>query len=148
MEDSRPPVSGDFKATDEVTSQVLPAQALPVSLSGEVLTFGHGPNLLCRPTEEVRDLGNDRNYSEVSIERCAVCGQHWLLFRHQEEAFTGSGLWYRLPLSESEAQDVTKEDARLRFERAFWYWAGGSYFDSAGFRRSGKLIIAPYIGIR
>ncbi len=97
--------------------------------------------------ERLRDVGTDRNYSDIDLQICPRCAQIWLRFAHVEEGFSGSGLWYLVPLTEEAADRVTIDNARACFEMAPEYWAGGSYFNSTGFKRSGRLIIAPYIGI-
>lgn len=89
--------------------------------------------------ESVRFIGTDSGWSDISLQSCPRCGQLWLHLADEESAFSGSGLWYLMPLSQQDAEAVTAEDARARFEAAPEYWAGGSYFNSTGFKRSGRL---------
>src|SRR5215211_4586612 len=39
-------------------------------------------------------LGLDSQLAEVSVLVCRNCGQHWLRYFYEVEAFTGSGRWY------------------------------------------------------
>ena len=96
---------------------------------------------------QVKAIGRTASYSYISVARCTLCGTHWLEFAHEEEGFTGSGLWYKVPIPVEDIESITAENARARFETAESYWGGGSYFGGKVQQMSGTLTIAPYIGI-
>lgn len=73
-------------------------------------------------------------YADVSIEQCTRCGQRWLRYFFENESFSRSGRWYRGPISEETAQQVTPDNATEILQQIGWYFRGGSYFDSTGSR--------------
>lgn len=75
---------------------------------------------------------------EVSVVTCTLCGTSWLHYLIEQEAFTASGRWYRGLLSSS-APSVAPNTAVEYLESLPWYFAGGSYYNSSGFRRSGEI---------
>lgn len=76
----------------------------------------------------------DGRFADVSIERCASCGQHWLHYAFEIEAFTASGRWYRVCISEVESQTVTASTAVEVMSRRDFHFCGGSYFKTNGLR--------------
>lgn len=86
-------------------------------------------------------LGEDKNYGEVSIETCKICGQKWLRYFYENEAFTKSGRWYRGIISEKEANQITPNNAIEYLENLTWHIRGGSYFETLGDYGSGKIKI-------
>lgn len=73
-------------------------------------------------------------FAEVSVERCKLCGQKWLRYFYEYEAFSKSGRWYRVPISDEEAASVTATTAVQIMCRSSWHFRGGSYFDTTGAR--------------
>ena len=89
-----------------------------------------------------REVGVDEThgrFGEVAIETCRVCGRTWLRYLVEYEAFTGSGRWFRGLVPGDVARKVTPEAAIGVLESLEWYFAGGSYFRSRGFRASGPV---------
>ncbi len=84
------------------------------------------------------DESNGR-YGDVDVETCRACGSRWLRYFVEYEAFPRSGRWYRGRLTDELAASIRAESAARILETLDWYWAGGSFFDSAGFRTSGPL---------
>ncbi len=78
-------------------------------------------------------------YGEVSLKRCKSCGQWWLHYLFELEAFTESGRWFRGMISEEEAKKITPEAAIPFLENMDWYFYGGSYFRTTGKKRSGDI---------
>ncbi len=78
-------------------------------------------------------------YGEVEIETCKFCHTMWLRYFVEYEAFTASGRWFRGILSEKDALTITPENAIAYLESLPWYFAGGSYFQSTGFKTHGKI---------
>ena len=73
-------------------------------------------------------------FGNVSVEQCKQCGQQWLQYLIEEEGFSRSGRWYRVPLSDEEAASVSPVTAVQLLCRRGWHFRGGSYFDSTGAR--------------
>jgi hypothetical protein len=81
----------------------------------------------------------DSIFAQVSLLRCPVCGQHWLRYHYEMEAFTASGRWYLGAIPAEQAELLIAEDARSMLESLSWYFYGGSYFDGRSGRASGSL---------
>jgi hypothetical protein len=89
-----------------------------------------------------RPVGTDTTngrYGEVTIETCRHCGQHWLHYLIEYEAFARSGRWYRGLVSDEVARTVTPEGAVAVLESTTTRYAGGSFFESTGFRHVGAV---------
>ena len=67
----------------------------------------------------------DEKFGEVSTQRCSKCGQQWVRYLLEDEAFSRSGRWY---LGAIDGQ-ITVESARGQLEACLEFWCGGSYFD-------------------
>ena len=78
-------------------------------------------------------------FGEVSVETCAHCGEKWLRYFVEYEAFTASGRWFQGVLAEKDAPTITPENSIAYLESLPWYFAGGSYFGSTGFKTMGKI---------
>ena len=78
-------------------------------------------------------------FGEVSIETCLNCGTKWLRYFVEYEAFTASGRWFRGLITDAEIARITPERAVPFLEQIPWHLVGGSYFQSQGERRSGKI---------
>lgn len=85
----------------------------------------------------------DGRFGEVFIDVCTACGKTWLRYHLEYEAFSKSGRWYRGLLPAEAARTIQPETAVAVLQRLDWYFAGGSYFSSAGFRSTGPLALAP-----
>ncbi len=83
------------------------------------------------------DLTHGR-YGDVTLEKCNACGDLWLRYFVEYEAFSRSGRWFRALISEQLSKTITPEGALAYINRQPWYLAGGSYFQSDGFRTSGE----------
>lgn len=91
---------------------------------------------------ESQDVGVDETkgrFGAVSIETCKLCGRKWLRYLVEYEAFSKSGRWFRGAVPVDTAHTVTPETAIAVLEGLAWYFVGGSYFDSTGFRRAGPV---------
>lgn len=80
-------------------------------------------------------------YGEVSLLRCARCGSLWLHYRVEYEGTTGSGRWYRGPVSELIAGRATPQNAVEIIRRLPWHFYGGSYFRTDGERGAGDIFV-------
>lgn len=89
-----------------------------------------------------REIGVDEakgRFSEVSIETCKRCGSKWLRYFVEYEVFSKSGRWYRGLVTDEAARSATPDSAVAFLESLEWYFVGGSYFESIGFKSSGPL---------
>lgn len=82
----------------------------------------------------------DEIYGEVSVWVCHRCGQIWLKYLYEMEAFTHSGSWYLGALPQ-EIQEVNAQDARSILEKLAGYFYGGSYFAGKTGWSSGKIYL-------
>lgn len=90
-----------------------------------------------------RELGMDRRFAEVSVLVCRDCGQHWLRYFYEIEAFTASGRWYLGAVTPEQISALTSENAKETLERLDWYYYGGSYYEGRSGRTFGKIILNP-----
>jgi hypothetical protein len=81
----------------------------------------------------------DGRYADVTVYRCRACGQHWVHYRVEYEAFSKSGRWARGKISDEAAGTMMPEEAADHIMQQPWYIAGGSYFDSTGFVKRGWM---------
>lgn len=87
----------------------------------------------------VGELGMDERYAEVSLLVCPDCGQPWLRYFYEVEAFSHSGRWYLGALSPGQVAMLRAANARRQLEKVPWYFCGGSYYSGKIFRSSGKI---------
>ena len=80
----------------------------------------------------------DKRFAEVSVLVCRDCGQHWLRYFYQAEAFTGSGRWYLGPVTPEQLSSLTLDKAKGILEGLDWYCYGGGYYQGRSARTSGK----------
>ena len=85
----------------------------------------------------------DANFAEVSILVCPACGQRWLKYFYELEAFTASGRWYLGAITTEQAASLTAEDAKAALEGLSWYFYGGSYFGGQNGRTAGRIMLNP-----
>ncbi len=78
-------------------------------------------------------------FGEVSIQTCNRCGNKWLYYFVEYEAFSESGRWYRGLVTEDVARSVTPETAVTVLENLDWRISGGSYFRSTGRKGTGPI---------
>lgn len=90
-----------------------------------------------------QDLGLDDLFAEVSTLHCPVCGQLWLKYFYEVEAFTASGRWYLGPIATQQALNINAGNARATLENLAWYFYGGSYFGGRTGKASGLLHLGP-----
>lgn len=91
--------------------------------------------------EPFQDLGMDRHFAEVSLLVCRECGQYWLRYFFELEAFTGSGSWYLGPIPAQQRSKLSAETAKSILEGLDWYDYGGSYFHGRRGRTSGPIYL-------
>jgi len=91
----------------------------------------------------VKELGLDSRLAEVSVLICQECGQHWLRYLYEVEAFTGSGRWYLGAITPEQFATLTVEQAKAVLEGLGWYYYGGSYFQGHNGRTSGTVMLSP-----
>jgi hypothetical protein len=70
----------------------------------------------------VNDFGLDSQLAEVSVLICQDCGQHWLRYFYEVEAFTGSGRWYLGAITPAQFATLTVEQAKSTLESLSWYY--------------------------
>jgi hypothetical protein len=85
----------------------------------------------------------DGRFGDVSIATCKVCGKQWLHYQVEYEAFEKSGRWYRGVIAPEMEQAIRPETALAVLGQMEWYFAGGSYFESSGFKSSGAPAVGP-----
>lgn len=91
----------------------------------------------------VKELGLDRRFAEVSVLVCRDCGQHWIRYFYEVEAFTGSGRWYLGAVTSEQLSTLSLEHAKGILEGLDWYYYGGSYYKGQSGRTSGKIVLSP-----
>ena len=91
----------------------------------------------------VKELGLDNHLAEVSVLICQDCGQHWLRYFYEVEAFTGSGRWYLGAITPDQFITLTVEQAKAMLEGLGWYYYGGSYFQGRNGLSSGTITLIP-----
>ncbi len=89
------------------------------------------------------DLGLDSRLAEVAVLICQDCGQHWLRYFYEVEAFTGSGRWYLGAITPEQFATLTPDQAKSMLESLNWYYYGGSYYEGRNGRTSGNIILSP-----
>jgi hypothetical protein len=90
----------------------------------------------------LRDLGEDPTngrYGEVRVETCLKCGRRWLHYAVEYASFSRSGRWFRALVSDAVAAKATPRKAIAIIEASNLRFAGGSYYDSTGFRLIGEV---------
>ena len=90
------------------------------------------------------DIGVDETkgrFGNVDLCRCEDCGQLWLHYFVEYEAFSRSGRWYRGLITPEQATIVTPENAVALLASLPWYFYGGSYFDTTGKQGSGQVYV-------
>lgn len=91
-------------------------------------------------------IGVDKTYGrfgEVSLETCRACRRKWLRYFVEYESFSKSGRWYRGLVSEEIARTVSPEKAIAILQSLEWRFAGGSFFESTGFKSSDPVLVDP-----
>ena len=90
-----------------------------------------------------RELGMTKGYAEVSVLVCPSCGQHWLHYFYEQEAFTASGRWYLGALTPEQLSALTVANAKSMLEGLAWYYYGGSFYDGRIGKASGEIKFVP-----
>jgi hypothetical protein len=90
-----------------------------------------------------KELGMDDNYAVVSLLACPACGQVWLKYFYELEAFTASGRWYLGAVKAEQASLLAAGQAKAVLESLGWYFYGGSYFGGRSGRASGRIYLSP-----
>ena len=90
-----------------------------------------------------RHLGMDNRFAEVSLWVCTKCGQQWLEYFYEMEAFTASGRWYLGAVTADQAAVLTAQNAREMLAVLDWYFYGGSFYGGRSGKTSGTLLLNP-----
>jgi hypothetical protein len=85
----------------------------------------------------------DDNYAEIKLMICSNCGQTWLRYFYEIEAFTASGRWYLGAISDEQASQLTVINAKATLESLSWYFYGGSYYRGRSGKTSGRIYLNP-----
>lgn len=85
----------------------------------------------------------DSHFAEVSVLACQKCGQHWLRYFYDHEAFTASGRWYLGMVTPEQLSGLTADHAKSSLEAMNWYYYGGSYYHGQTGRASGAISLFP-----
>lgn len=85
----------------------------------------------------------DERFADVSVSTCKNCGQHWLRYFYENEAFTRSGRWYLGAVTAEEVARLTTENAKSILETLESYYCGGSYFDGSISKTAGEINLFP-----
>ncbi len=80
----------------------------------------------------------DGRFADVTLLGCR-CGRLWLRYAVEYEAFSSSGRWAAVPISDSDAATMTPEKAPGFIAASPWHVRGGSYFGHAGRRGTGWI---------
>lgn len=78
-------------------------------------------------------------YGEVSIKTCKKCGSKWLHYFVEYESFSRSGRWFRCAIDEKTVVKIEVANAENYLKNADLCFAGGSYFESNGFKNMGEI---------
>jgi hypothetical protein len=92
---------------------------------------------------EVKDLGMDGRWVEVSLWVCRACGQWWLRYFYEVEAFSGSGRWYLGAVTPQQTATLAAEQAKVTLEGLGWYYYGGTHFGGESGRAQGAIRLSP-----
>ena len=83
----------------------------------------------------VKHLGTDKTngrFGEVAVLQCKICGQTWLRYSVEYEAFQGSGRYFMGLITPEIADGLAPEQAVEYLNQLEWHLYGGSYFGSKG----------------
>ncbi len=86
-----------------------------------------------------RSLGVDRDFGEVSVQRCKRCGRLWLHYLIEFEYLPRSGRWFRGVIAPEIAASMSSEKAVEVLGQLDWYYRGGSTFGGKVFKTRGPL---------
>ena len=81
----------------------------------------------------------EEHFAEISLLTCPDCGQKWLRYFYELEAFTVSGRWYLGAIDAQQAAPLTGENAKGILESPGWYFYGGSYYGGKFEKTSGRI---------
>ncbi len=90
-----------------------------------------------------KELGLDSRFAEVSLLVCRDCGQHWLRYFYEVEAFTNSGRWYLGAITPEQFATLTCAQAKDVLARLNWYYYGGSYYAGRSGKTAGEIVLSP-----
>ena len=89
------------------------------------------------------ELGMDEHFGTASLLICSLCGQRWLKYFYEIEAFTASGRWYLGSISAEQASQISVDNAKTTMEGLNWYFFGGSFYGGKSGKTSGKILLFP-----
>lgn len=88
---------------------------------------------------ERREVGDDSDFGEVSVNKCKRCGRDWLEYFIEYESFSAAGRWFRGVVAPEAANSVKPSEAKATLESLEWYFRGGSAFGGRVVKTSGAL---------
>ena len=91
---------------------------------------------------KVKFIGIDETngrFGEVNIWQCKRCGQHWLHYLVEYEAFSKSGRYF-MGLIPPELAETLSPDAAVDYlSKLDWHLYSGSYFDGRKGKSTGQV---------
>jgi len=96
-------------------------------------------NYLVFDSKEIGIDHKNGRYGEVSIKTCKKCGSKWLHYFAEYESFSRSGRWFRCAIEEKTVVKIEVANAENYLKNADLCFAGGSYFESSGFKSKGEI---------
>ena len=91
---------------------------------------------------QVRFVGVDETkgrFGEVNIWQCKRCGQHWLHYLVEYEAFPKSGRYFMGLITPELAETLSPDAAVDYLNKLEWHFYGGSYFDGKKGKSKGQV---------
>jgi len=88
---------------------------------------------------QIKSLGTDSHYGEVTLDVCSMCHKYWLHYLYENEGISRSGRWYRCMLELVDIHKITTDTALAVLEQSGDTYCGGSYFDGKVGRWHGKI---------
>lgn len=96
-------------------------------------------NYLVFDSEQIGIDDKNGRYGEVSIKTCKKCRSKWLHYFVEYESFSRSGRWFRGEIAKDIVSKITAENAEEYLNKMDSCFAGGSYFESNGFKNNGAI---------
>jgi hypothetical protein len=113
----------------------MTVHGLPRSCGCFAAPYGH--------SMKAKELGMDDRFAEVSVLTCKGCGQDWLRYFYEVEAFTASGRWYLGAITPAELSSLNLMNAKSTLEGLSWYYHGGSYYSGLSGKSAGEIPLIP-----
>lgn len=78
----------------------------------------------------------DGRFADITCDECLICGELWIHYFYEIEAFKNSGRWYRGLITHKQLNNINPGNTIQFLDSLDWHFAGGSYFNNAGFKRN------------